>query len=50
VAGDDLVGLQDRVQDSFIQMDEDERIARAALSRLEANMVRRFADLRKPSL
>jgi F-type H+-transporting ATPase subunit epsilon len=50
VVGDDLVSLQDRVQDSFIQMDEEERIARAALSRLEANMVRRFADLRKPSL
>eukprot|EP00163_Fabomonas_tropica_P001376 TRINITY_DN11036_c0_g1_i1.p1 TRINITY_DN11036_c0_g1~~TRINITY_DN11036_c0_g1_i1.p1 ORF type:complete len:137 (+),score=12.53 TRINITY_DN11036_c0_g1_i1:63-473(+) len=50
VAGDDLVSLQDRVQDSFVQMDEDERIARAALSRLEANMVRRFAELRKPPL
>lgn len=50
VHGDDLATLKDTVQDSFIQMDEEERMARSALSRLEADMVRRFADLRKPLL
>jgi F-type H+-transporting ATPase subunit epsilon len=29
-------------------MDEEERQARAALSRLEADMVRRFAELQRP--
>lgn len=48
VHGDDLDSLQDTVEASFIQMDEDERQARSALSRLEADMVRRFAELRKP--
>jgi len=48
VHGDDLATLQDTVKASFIQMDEDERLARSALSRLEADMVRRFAELRRP--
>ncbi|WP_296424497.1 ATPase [Yoonia sp.] len=48
VHGDDLGTLQQTVQDSFIEMDEDERRARSALSRLEANIVRRFAELREP--
>jgi len=48
VHGDDLDSLQDTVEASFIQMDEDERQARSALSRLEADMVRRFAELRRP--
>ncbi|PUB16194.1 ATPase [Yoonia sediminilitoris] len=48
VRGDDLVTLQDTVAASFIQMDEEERQARAALSRLEADMVRRFAELKGP--
>ncbi|AKH98774.1 alternate F1F0 ATPase, F1 subunit epsilon [Hoeflea sp. IMCC20628] len=48
VHGDDLESLQDTVETSFIQMDEDERQARSALSRLEADMVRRFAELRRP--
>lgn len=48
VLGVDLGSLQDTVEASFIQMDEDERQARSALSRLEADMVRRFAELRKP--
>ncbi|MFT6091518.1 ATPase [Sulfitobacter sp.] len=50
VRGDDLGTLQDMVEASFIQMDEDERQARAALSRLEADMVRRFAELKRPQL
>jgi len=48
VQGDDLGSLQDTVEASFIQMDEDERQARSALSRLEADMVRRFAELQRP--
>jgi len=50
VRGEDLATLKDKVRESFLQMDEEERMARAALSRLEADMVRRFADLRKPLL
>jgi len=48
VRGDDLATLQDTVESSFIQMDEDERQARSALSRLEADMVRRFGELQRP--
>ncbi|MEH6728925.1 MAG: ATPase [Hyphomicrobiales bacterium] len=50
VRGDDLSTLKDTVKASFIQMDEEERQARSALSRLEANMVRRFAELQRPIL
>lgn len=49
VLGEDLDSLQDSVRENFIEMDEDERIARSALSRLEASMVRRFADLQRPN-
>jgi F-type H+-transporting ATPase subunit epsilon len=48
VHGDDLGSLRETIEDSFIKMDEDERQARSALSRLEADMVRRFAELRRP--
>ncbi|MGB3247085.1 MAG: ATPase [Sulfitobacter sp.] len=48
VQGDDLASLRETVRATFVEIDEDERRARAALSRLEANMLRRFADLRKP--
>lgn len=48
VQGEDLESLQDTVQASFVDMDEDERVARSALSRLEAGIVRRFGNLRKP--
>ena len=44
----DLDSLRARLHDTFHQMEDEERIARAALSRLEADMVRRFASLRKP--
>lgn len=50
VEGDNLGTLRDTVRETFIEMEEDERVARSALSRLEANMVRRFASLRKPQL
>ncbi|MGB8636004.1 MAG: hypothetical protein WCD66_00535 [Rhodanobacteraceae bacterium] len=44
----DLDSLRTTVHDTFDQMEDEERVARAALSRLEADMVRRFASLRKP--
>lgn len=44
--GADLAGLRATVRDSFIDMDEQERTARSALSRMEADMVRQFAKLR----
>jgi len=47
VKGDDLGSLKETVENSFVQMDEDERQARSAMSRLEANMVRRFAQLQR---
>ncbi len=48
VQGDDLASLNDTIQATFVEVDEDERLARTALSRLEAGIVRRFSDLRKP--
>lgn len=50
VRGSDLGTLQQTVEASFLKMDEEERQARSALSRLEANMVRRFAELQRPAL
>ena len=48
VQGEDLDSLDDTVQRTFVEVDEEERVARTALSRLEAGIVRRFSDLRKP--
>lgn len=48
VQGKDLATLTTTIQSTFIEIDEDERVARTALSRLEAGIVRRFSDLRKP--
>lgn len=48
VRGDSLETLRETVESSFVQIDDDERVARTALSRLEANIVRRFSDLRRP--
>ncbi|MEH6356316.1 MAG: ATPase [Marinobacter sp.] len=50
VQGDNLDSLNDTVLASFVEVDEEERVARSALSRLEAGIVRRFGDLRKPIL
>ncbi|MGO2132853.1 MAG: F0F1 ATP synthase subunit epsilon [Halomonas sp.] len=50
VRGKDLETLNDTVLTSFVEVDEEERVARSALSRLEAGIVRRFGDLRKPTL
>ena len=45
ILGHDLESLQDRVQEVFRDLDENEKAARSALARLEAQMVRRFLDL-----
>jgi F-type H+-transporting ATPase subunit epsilon len=45
VEGDDLGDLRARVEAKFRQHDEQERESRAALARLEADMIRRFRDL-----
>lgn len=50
VQGEDLETLNDTVQATFVDMDEEERVARSALSRMEAGIVRRFGDLRKPRI
>lgn len=46
VESHDLETLGQTVDAFFEAVEDDERIARSALSRLEANMVRRFAGLR----
>lgn len=46
--GDNLATLSDSIAATFTEVDEAERAARSALSRLEAGIVRRFSDLRKP--
>lgn len=48
VQGEGLDSLHDTAQTMFVEIDEEERVARSALSRLEAGIVRRFGDLRKP--
>lgn len=48
VQGDNLDTLHETVRDAFVEMDDEERTARSAISRLEANMVRRIAELRGP--
>jgi|SRR6056297_3243076 len=45
VDGDDLIALRAKVEFDFRQRDEDERDARAALARLEADIIRRFSQL-----
>lgn len=47
VQGSDLNALKTTVRETFIELEDQERIARTALARLEANMVRRFAELRE---
>jgi len=50
IKGQDLSVLQEQVRDTFIQMTDSERVARSALSRLEADMVRRFSQLQRGAL
>ena len=46
VRGDDLATLRDTVENRFVQMDDIERIARSALARLEAGVIRRFTQMK----
>lgn len=48
VQSDDLDTLAQTVSDTFVDARDEERIARTALSHLEATMVRRFIKLRSP--
>jgi F-type H+-transporting ATPase subunit epsilon len=50
VRGHDLDSLHGTVAEHFLRMDEDERQARSAVSKLEATMVRRLAELRRPQI
>ncbi|MDH3664602.1 MAG: F0F1 ATP synthase subunit epsilon [Alphaproteobacteria bacterium] len=45
VVGNDLDTLEAEVKNTFLQIDDHERTARAALARLEAGMIRHFLDL-----
>jgi F-type H+-transporting ATPase subunit epsilon len=45
VRGPDLGGLQQAIDEQFRAVDEQERKARAAVARLEADLVRRFLEL-----
>ncbi len=47
VAGDDLSTLHEKVRATFVEIEDEERVARAALSRLEADMVRRLGQLHR---
>lgn len=47
VRGEKLETLKRAVREQFHQLDERERTARSALSRLEADFVRRFVELRE---
>jgi len=46
VESHDLAALRDTIGGLFAGIEDDERVARAAMARLEADMVRRFAGLR----
>lgn len=45
VEGDSLETLRNQVEEVFLKLDEHERMARTALARLEAGIVRRMIDL-----
>ncbi len=47
---DRLEDLGETIGGSFAELEDEEKVARAALSRLEADIVRRFASLRNPLL
>lgn len=47
IKGDSLARLHEQVTDSFMELTDTERVARSALSRLEADMVRRFSKLQR---
>ena len=49
VRGESLDTLAATIESLFTQVDEAERSARTALSRLEVGIVRNFSELRKPA-
>lgn len=49
VRGDSLDALAATIDAVFTQVDEEERSARTAMSRLEVGIVRHFGQLRKPA-
>ncbi|HHX81705.1 MAG TPA: ATPase [Pseudomonadaceae bacterium] len=48
VQSDDLGSLHELLSASFHRVDEQERSARTAISKLEMNMVRQISELKKP--
>lgn len=49
VGGRDLAELRRLVEEEYLALDEEERVARSALARLEAGVVRRMLELDRPS-
>jgi len=47
VESEDLGALEDTVRKQFKRLDEDERLSRSALEKLEADFVRRFIELQE---
>ncbi|MEN8259851.1 MAG: F0F1 ATP synthase subunit epsilon [Pseudomonadota bacterium] len=47
VREENLAQLKQAIEDRFYHLDEAERVARSALARLEAGVVRRFIELRE---
>ncbi len=47
VLGTDLASLRETVRERYIELDENEKLARSALARLEVGVVRRFTELRE---
>jgi F-type H+-transporting ATPase subunit epsilon len=47
IPGEDLHTLRQAIQERYLELDERERLARSALARLEAGVVRRFIELRE---
>jgi len=47
VRGTDITQLRDLVEEHFVELDEHERKARAALARLEEGTLRRFRELQE---
>jgi F-type H+-transporting ATPase subunit epsilon len=49
VRGEDLATLRQVVEREFLALDDRERVARSALARLEAGVVRRFVEQGEPA-
>ena len=49
VRGTDLESLKKTVEDQYLNLDDAERLARSALARLEAGVLRRYTEMRNIS-